>query len=63
MGIIFGRIKMNPIAMILLSFALSFVFVVVLYLYEAYKRKRYVQRKQDDQRKFNPIREKIWWRK
>ncbi|UMO77874.1 hypothetical protein [Acinetobacter phage vB_ApiM_IME-Ap7] len=54
---------MNPIAMILLSFALSFVFVVVLYLYEAYKRKRYVQRKQDDQRKFNPIREKVWWRK
>lgn len=54
---------MNPIAMILLSFALSFVFVAILYLYEAYKRKQCVQRKQDDQRKFNPIREKQWWRK
>lgn len=53
---------MNPIAMILLSFALSFVLIAVLYLYEAYKRKRYVQRKQDDQRKFNPIREKQWWK-
>ncbi|WP_236508138.1 hypothetical protein, partial [Escherichia coli] len=57
-----GASKMNPIAMILISFVLSFVFVVVLYLYEAYKRKRYVQRKQDDQRKFNPIREKQWWK-
>lgn len=57
-----GKAEMNPIAMILISFALSFVFVVVLYLYEAYKRKQYVQRKQDDQRKFNPIREKAWWK-
>ena len=63
MATIFGVKKVNPIAMILISFALSFVFVAVLYLYEAYKRKRYVQRKQEDQRKFNPIREKIWWRK
>ena len=53
---------MNPSA-ILIYFVLSFIFVAVLYLYEAYKRKQYVQRKQDDQRKFNPIREKIWWRK
>lgn len=47
---------------ILLVFGLTFALVAVLYIYEAVKRKKYQQRKTDDQRKFNPIREKQWWK-
>lgn len=53
---------MTPIGIILISFVLSMVFVACLYLYESFKKKSYWQRKQDDQRKFNPIREKVWWK-
>lgn len=47
---------------ILLVFALALALIVSIYITEAIKRKKYVQRKSDDQRKFNPIREKVWWK-
>lgn len=54
---------MTPIGIILISFVLSFVFVVCLYLYESFKKKSYWQRKQDDHRQFNENRSKPYWRK
>ena len=47
---------------ILLVFALALGLIVSIYITEAIKRKKYQQRKADDQRKFNPIREKVWWK-
>ncbi|WMC00269.1 hypothetical protein [Acinetobacter phage Ab65] len=47
---------------ILLVFALALALMVSICITEAIKHKKYVQRKSDDQRKFNPIREKQWWK-
>lgn len=46
----------------LIVFLLSFVLFAIVNVYERIKMKEYVQRKTDDQRKFNVIREKIWWK-
>ena len=37
--------------------------ILIEHINYSIKQSNYFERKQDDQRKFNPIRETVWWRK
>lgn len=50
-------------AIILLIILFICICLVVMKLRYSIKQKEYVERKSFDQRVFNPIREKVWWRK
>jgi hypothetical protein len=47
---------------ILLVISLALALIASIYITESIRRKNYQQRKSEDQRKFNPIREKQWWK-
>lgn len=54
---------MNLSAIIIIIIVLICICLVIMKINHSIKQKEYVERKAYDQRVFNPIREKVWWRK
>lgn len=53
---------MSMTLVILGAFFILILVMVISHISFLIKQKKYVERKQNDQRKFNPIREKKWWK-